>query len=83
MTNAQHPLIGARVHVDDEHYAGPAIVLEYNATSPDPNDPQDERAGPYYCHLIDLCDHEMCEDDDDCDSEDCRGWYAIELASEP
>jgi hypothetical protein len=63
--------IGARVHVSDEHYTGLAIVLEYDPVGVDDG-------GPYYCHLVALCDHEMCPDDDDCLGAECRGWYAIE-----
>jgi hypothetical protein len=33
---------------------------------------------PYYCHLIDLCDHDICNEDDDCLGEECCGWYSIE-----
>jgi len=75
--------IGARVHVGDRHYTGFAIVLEYDPAVPDPHTVDDDRAGPYYCHLIDLCDHELCEDDDDCMGEECRGWYAIEPEGQP
>jgi hypothetical protein len=85
----QSPIpIGSRVHVSDPYYTGEAIVLEY-----DPElaarweyDPElaarwDELGGPYYCHLLDLCDHEWCGPDergtdDDCRGKPCRGWYA-------
>jgi hypothetical protein len=75
--------IGARVFVSDRYYTGPAIVLDYDANAPDRHGTQDDRGGPYYCHLIDLCDHEMCPDteydnpDNDCNSQACRGWYSI------
>jgi hypothetical protein len=82
ITSAQHPLIGARVHVDDEHYSGPAIVLEYDPTMVDEDYPLE--LVPFYCHLLDLClfhedgVDEGCDDPaDECWGEACRGWYAI------
>jgi hypothetical protein len=39
----------------------------------------DDRPGPFYCHLLDMCDHELCTDYDDCMGEACPAWYSIEL----
>lgn len=66
--------IGARVWVSGKFYTGPALVLEYDPSAPRRMDVD----GSYYCHLVSNCDHELCEDEDDCIGEDCRGWYAIE-----
>jgi hypothetical protein len=88
MTNAQHPLVSRRVHVDDEHYAGPAIVLEYDPTMVDEGYPLE--CVPFYCHLLDLClfhedgvDEACNAPDDECMGEVCRGWYAIQEEGQP
>lgn len=67
--------VGARVHVSDQYYTGVALVLEYDAAIPE-NWPASERL-PYYCHLIDLCDHEMCLPYDGCTDGRCLRWYAL------
>lgn len=70
--------VGARVHVADNYYAGVAVVLEYDPLVVS----RYAWAGPYYCHLLDLCAHrgrdEACDDPkDECMGDWCRGWYAL------
>ena len=66
---------GTRVWVKDELYSGPALVLEYDPIAAS----RLEVEGPYYCHLLDNCDHEQCDDDcqDECWDADCRAWVAL------
>jgi len=66
--------VGDRVFVADEHYHGPALVLEIDPAARARLDVE----GPYYCHLLDLDDHEECDDECqfDCWENGCRGWYA-------
>lgn len=61
--------VGDSIVVADEFYIGSAVILEVGES------PLDGIRRPWYCHLLNNCDHAMCEPDDDCDSEDCRGWY--------
>jgi hypothetical protein len=75
--------IGARVHVSDRYYTGLAIVLEYDANVPDPHHTPDDWGGPYYCHLYELCDHEMCADDDDYFDEECRRLVLDRTGGQP
>jgi hypothetical protein len=83
MSNRPTVPIGTRVRIDDELYEGEAIVLE--------DDPDIEFEfgiirGPYYCHLVGLCDHEWCDDDEledeglDGYGAECRGWYDLASA---
>ncbi len=77
--NGSAPIpVGARVWVSDVFYTGVALVLEYDSDHRAFDAQPGETPGPYYCHLLNNCDHDWCPDDDDCAGEDCRGWYSVE-----